>query len=201
MDTSHKDTTETEPKDSKIVTTILRDSLGSVSFSIPARFDTSFTWTNHSDCGKPCDHEEYRFQPKTLPVFKESGFYYDIPDISIDQFTIIHSGYFPFHNGDTSKNFVRHENFKSQLLSKSNNSKLVSDTLEKIYDRYFSIVGITGFDTTKQKHFARLAGLTTINGNEIEFEYDIKTKGTINEKQFFENATKFIRTIRIRNGI
>lgn len=201
MDTSHKDTTATVPKDSKIATTILRDSLGSVSFSIPARFDTSFTWTNHSDCGKPCDREEYRFQPKTLPVFKESGFYYDIPDISVDQLTIIHSGYFPFHNGDTSKNFARHEKFNGRLLSKSNNGKLVSDTIEKIYDRYFSIVCMIGFDTTKQKHFAKLAALTTIKGNEIEFHYDIKRKDTINEKQFFDNATQFIRTIRISNGI
>ncbi len=201
MDTSDKDTIATVPKDSKIATTTLRDSLGIVSFSIPDRFDTSFTWTNHSDCGKPCDHEEYRFQPKNLPVFKESGFYYDIPDISMDQFTIIQSGYFPFHNGDTSKNFVRHENFKGRLLSESHDGKIVSDTMEKIYDRYFSIVCMTGFDSTKQKHFATLAALTTIKANEIEFHYDIKTRGTINEKQFFENATQFIRTIRIGNGI
>lgn len=201
MNTSHKETTTTVPKDSKVATTILRDSLGTVSFSIPARFDTSFTWTNHSDCGKPCDHEEYRFQPKTLPVFKESGFYYDIPDISINQFTIIHSGYFPFHNGDTSKNFARHEHFKGRLLSKLNNDNLISDTIEKIYDRYFYIVCMSGFDTIKQKHSATLAALTTIRGNEIEFHYEIKTKDTINEKEFFDNAAQFIRTIRISNGI
>ena len=200
MDAKHKATTATVPKDSKLATTILRDSLGAVSFSIPVRFDTSFTWTNHSDCGKPCDHEEYRFQPKTFPVFKESGFYYKIPDIPIDQLTIIHSGYFPFHNGDTAKNFSRHEKFRDMLLSKSNNGKLVSDTIEKIHDRYFSIVCIAGFDTLKQKHFATLAATATIKGNEIEFRYDIK-KDTINEKQFFENRTQLIRTIQLSNGI
>jgi len=191
----------TVPEDSRAVTINLKDSLGKVSFSIPIRFDTFFTWTNHSDCGKPCDREEYRFQPKSLPVFKESGFYYHIPDISINQFTVIHSGYFPFHKGDTSKNLARHVNFKGRVLSESNNGKLVSDTIEKIYGRYFSIVCITDFDTTKQKHFATLVALTTIRGNDIEFHYDIKTKDTINEKQFFDNATQFIRTTRISNGI
>ena len=96
MDKSHKDETLTVPEDSKAVTTTLRDSLGKVSFSIPAHFDTSFTWTNWSDCGKPCDHEQYRFQSKSFPIFKESGFYYDIPYITVEKFTIIHLGYFTF---------------------------------------------------------------------------------------------------------
>jgi len=202
MDKSHKDTTMSVPEIPKITTTNLRDSLGSASFSIPASFDTSFTWTNQSDCGKPCDHEQYRFQPKTLPVFKESGFYYDIPDILIDQFTIIHSGYFPFHSGaDTSKNFARHNHFKSRISSEEYNGKIVSDNIEKIYDRYFSIIYMTGFDRVKQKHFAKVAALTTIKGNEIEFHYDIKMKDSINEKRFFENVTQLIKTIRLSNGI
>jgi hypothetical protein len=72
---SAKDKEPPLPNESKFVTTTLRDSLGTVSFAIPARFDTSFTWTNESDCGKSCNREQYRFQPKSLPVFKESGFF------------------------------------------------------------------------------------------------------------------------------
>ena len=199
-DKSHTDKASTVPENSIAITTNLRDSLGKVSFSIPAHFDTSFTWTNRSDCGKPCDHEQYRFQSKSFPIFKESGFYYDIPDISTDQFTIIHSGYFPFHNKiDTSKDFARHENFKSRLLSDPYNGDSFFDTIEKVDDRYYSIVYMSRFDSARQKHFAKVAALTTIKGNEIEFHYDLKKKDTIDKKKFFDNATLFIRTIRMRN--
>ncbi|MFL5744540.1 MAG: hypothetical protein ACJ751_07745 [Niastella sp.] len=199
---SPKDKKLSLSNDSKTVTTTLRDSLGTVSFSIPARFDTSFAWTNQSDCGKPCNHEQYRFQPKCLPVFKESGFYYNVPDISLDQFTIVHSGYFPFRtNPDTLQNLVQHKHFIERLSSDPYNGKIVNDTTERIYDRYFSIVCMAGFDTTKQKHFAKVAALTTIKGNEIEFDYELKSQDTINKNSFINTSMRFIRTIRLSNGI
>ena len=201
MDRSQNVTTQSIPVNTKPSTTTLRDSLGTVTFYIPVRFDTSFTWTNTSDCGKPCDHEQYRYQPRTLPIFKESGFYYEIPDIAIDQFTIIHSGDFPFYEGDTSKNFGRHENFKSRLSSDPFNGTISSDTVEKIGDRYYSIVYMQGFDKTKQKHVAKVAALTTIKNNEVEFHYDIRKSDTIAIKEFNENSIRFIRTIRMSNGI
>jgi len=190
------------PSNSKFITTALKDSLGKVSFSIPNRYDTSFTWTNHSDCGKPCDHIEYRFQPKSLPVFKESGFYYAIPDIYIDQFTILHSGSYPFSDRtDTSKYSLGHEPFKGRLSSDPSNGQIKFDTIERIGDRYYSIISLAGFNRETQRHFAKLAALTTVKGNEIEFHFDTNSKDTINEKEFFNNSTKFIRTIRISNGI
>lgn len=182
---SHNDTVARLPDNSKSITTTLRDSLGKVSFSIPRRYDTSFTWTNYSDCGKPCDHEEYRFQSKSYPIFMESGFYYDIPNILVDQFTIIHSSYFPFHTlTDTSKSPIRHEHFKNKLSSDIYNGRIKFDTIEKIKDRYFSIICITGFDTTRQNYFSKVAALTTIKGNEIEFHYDTNSTDTTNEKRF-----------------
>jgi hypothetical protein len=199
---SHNDPVATLPDNSKLVTTILRDSLGEVSFSIPDRYDTSFTWTNHSDCGKPCDHEEYRFQSRSYPIFMESGFYYDIPNILVDQFTIIHSSYFPFHAlMDTSKNSLRHEYFKNKISSDLYNGHIKFDTIEKINGRYFSIICITGFDTTRQNYFSKVVALTTVKGNEIEFHYDINSTDTTNEKAFFDNSIKFIKTIRMSNGI
>jgi len=199
---SSKDKELPPSDDAKTVTITLRDSLGTVSFSIPTRFDTSFTWTNQSDCGRSCNHEQYRFQPRSLPVFKESGFYYDIPDISIDQFTIVHSGYFPFHyNADTLHNLQLHAHFIENLSSDPYNGKIVHDTTERIYDRYYSIVCMAGFDTTKQKHFARVAALTTIKGNEIEFDYDLKSQDTIINNGFFNSSMRLIRTIRLSNGM
>jgi len=201
MNKSKNGTTEDLPDNSKPVTIALLDSLGTAFFYIPVRFDTSFRWTNISDCGKPCNHEQYRYQPKTLPIFKESGFYYEIPDIAISQFTIIHSGYFPFRDGDTSKIFDRNEHFKSRLSSDPYNGTISSNTVEKIGDRYYSIVYMQGFDKKRQKHFAKVAALTTIKSNEIEFHYDIRTSDTINVKEFNSNSLRFIRTIRMSNGI
>lgn len=189
------------PDNSTLTSTTLRDSLGTVFFSIPARFDTSFTWTNRSDCGKPCDMEQYRYQPKTLPIFEESGFYYQVPDIPVDQFTIVHSGYFPFGNGDTSKSFWRHDNFKDRLSSDPKNGTVVSDTIEKINDRYYSVVFMNGYDTKRQQHFAKVAALTTIKANEIELHYDINSKEKINLKAFYESSIRFIRTVRMSKGI
>ncbi len=201
IDSSDKEANAVLLDKSKKMTTVLRDSLGAISFSIPVRFDTAFVWTNRSDCGKPCDREYYRYQPKTLPVFKESGFFYEIPDILIEQFTIIHSGYFPFHDGDTSKNWVRHGNFISRISNDPNNGIVYSDTIEKVGDRYFSIVYLNGFDNERQKCFAKVVALTTIKSNEIEFHYDINTKDTINLKDYYQNSIRLLKTIRISNGI
>lgn len=189
------------PENSKPATTYLKDSLGKVFFYVPARFDTSFRWTNISDCGKSCNYEQYRFQPKTLPIFQETGFYYISPDISLDQFTILHSGYFPFHEGDTSKNVARHEFHKARISSDPDYGTTSSDTIEKIYDRYYSILYTQGFDKKKRKNFATVSALTTIKGNEIEFRYEIRTENLINLEEFNRNSTRFLRTIRISNGI
>lgn len=201
MAKSPKEKTEDVPENSKQTTLKLIDSLGTVTFNIPVRYDTSFTWTNRSDCGKPCEHEQYRFQSKALPVFEESGFIYEIPDIPIDQFTILHSGYFPFYNGDTSRNTARHEYFKSRLSAECYGGKVYADTSEVIGDRYFSVVYIDGYDKRKRKYFAKVAALTTIKNNEIEFHYDIKTADTININNFYHNSIKLLRTIRLSNGI
>jgi hypothetical protein len=58
-----------------------------------------------------------------------------------------------------------------------------------------------GFDKKKRKNFAKVSALTTIKGNEIEFCYEIRTKDIINREEFNLNSTRFIRTIRISNGI
>jgi hypothetical protein len=175
------------PQNSKLVTTTLRDSLGSVTFYIPNQLDTFFTWTNHSDCGKPCAHEQYRYQRKVLPIFKETGFYYIMPDIDLDQFSVIHSAYFPFRDIiDTAKNFARHGRFVENLSSDYYSGKVVRDTIE---------------DTATKKHFTKVASLTTIKGNDIEFHYELKSKDTIDRNKYFMEATEFLRTIQIDNGI
>src|SRR5579863_5725161 len=86
----------------------LVDSLGKVTITLPLRYDTSFSWTDYSDCGKPCDKIKYRLQPKTLRIKKETGMYMRRkPKDSIERFTISHAGYFPFHDSTDSTDILR----------------------------------------------------------------------------------------------
>src|SRR5688572_4337673 len=77
--TTQSEQPELLPENSRTIVVKLIDSLGTVTINIPNRYDSFFQWTNTSDCGKPCNREQYRFQPKYLPGFEESGFYYPIP--------------------------------------------------------------------------------------------------------------------------
>lgn len=90
--TSQRKKAQQPPEASKKIQIKLVDSPGNVTFSIPIRYDTSFTWTDHSDCGKPCDQIKYRWQSKKLPITKESGWIWTgEPTDSIERFTISHS--------------------------------------------------------------------------------------------------------------
>jgi len=188
------------PSNSKPVDVQLVDTLGAVALSVPIRYDTSFSWIDHSDCGKPCDMHKYRFQPKSLKITKESGWIWlGGPKDSIESFTISHSGYFPFHNGDTAKNLVQHNHIKAELVSDPANPPIVFDTIEKIGDRYYSIIEMERSDTMQAK---RILAVTTIKGNTIKFQYDLLTrkKDSI-ERNFIKNSLDLIRTIRVSKGI
>jgi hypothetical protein len=202
-DNSKIDTIQLASENSIIVTLKLVDSLGNIRVTLPKRYDTSFTWTDHSDCGKPCDKIKYRFQPKMLKISKESGWIWpEQPKDSVEKFTIVHSGYFPFHD-DTDSNFIFkvHQRRKSDMVKNSDTYKIKSDTVEIIGDRYFSIVVIELFDSTKSQYSKKVLAATTIKSNPIEFRFELLTKQ--NNKQttdFVNNSMYFVRTIRISNG-
>ena len=178
----------------------LIDSLGTVMLSLPIRYDTFFTWINYSDCGKPCNDQKYRFQPKNLPITKESGWLWKgDPKDSVDRFTISHSGYFPFHNGDSTYAIGWYKNWKFRLTSDSIKSHLVFDTLEKINGRYISIFASQSSDTIQSQS---VLAVTTIKGNAIRFQFELLTrKNDSTSKNFIKNAINFIQTIHISNGM
>jgi hypothetical protein len=105
------------PENSKNVQLQLIDSLGVITLSVPIRYDTNFSWIHYSDCGKPCDEQKYRYQPSILRITKESGWIWlGEPKDSVESFTISHKRHFPFNDGDTSRNIVRHNHIKTQLV-------------------------------------------------------------------------------------
>lgn len=190
------------PMNSKTVQLTLVDSLGSLQFSIPSQYDTSFLWTHTSDCGKLCDRIKYRFQPKLLPIFKESGFYWtDLKD-SINQMTIYHSGEYPFRNNvDSNIIFRYHQNEKDGILYDSLYKKIKIDTVQKIGDRYFSIIAYEEFNKRKAPFFKTITAATTIKGNLIHFEYQLLTKKNDSlYTNFIQNSIDLLETMRFGNG-
>lgn len=191
------------PENSKNVTVKLIDSLGYVTCSIPNRYDTFLYWTNWSDCGKPCAKEQYRFQPKYLRITKETGFIWlGEPKDSIERFTIVHSGYFPFHDSvDSLFIFNFHEQEKSNIIYDPGTYRIKSDTIEKIGDRFFSIIEIDLYDTTKAQYSKKLLAATTIKRNIIHFDFELLTKQKdAATDNFINNSKYYLRTIRISNG-
>lgn len=189
--------------DSKPVQVQLIDSLGTISLSIPLRYDTSFSWIYHSDCGKPCNEQKYRFQPKILQIYKESGMLRqgELKD-SIDQLTISHSGYFPFHDGDTAIVTMSHKQLKKQLIFDQTNPPLIFDTVEKINDRYFSIFIMEKYDTLNKQYSKKVFAATTIKSNLININYELLTKRKDSTtSNFVQNSIDEIKTIHISKGI
>jgi len=202
-DSSKVDTIKLPPETSKVVIIKLVDSLGDVTITLPTRYDTSFSWTHYSDCGKPCDRIKYRWQPKTLKISKESGWIWlGEPKDSIERFTVIHSRYFPFHaSDDSSFIFKFHEHEKGNVVQNPDTYKIKSDTVEKIGDRYFSIIAIDLYDTTKAQYSKKLLAATSIRSNIIWFDFELLTmqKGYATDK-FIDNSKFYLRTVRLSNG-
>lgn len=191
------------PERSREVTIQLADSLGSITISLPARYDTNFLWTDHSDCGKPCDRIKYRFQPKSLVITKESGFYWlGEPRDSIERFTVSHSGYFPFHvNTDSNSIFIYHKHLKNSIVLDPLTYKIRSDTVERIGDRNFSILVIDLFDSTRSQYSKKLLASTQIKGNFISLSFELLTKQKdLPKENFLANAFYYLRTVRVSKG-
>ena len=171
------------PHNSKVIQVKLVDTLGSIMLAVPVSLDTSWTWMELSDCGLPCDQQKYRFQSHD----------------SAEKFTISHSEYYPFSDGDTSNNTMRHLRQRADLVMDSTNPPIVFDTIEKIADRYYSIFEMERIDTLL---FKRVLATTTIKGNTIRFQYDLSTKrGDSVGRNFMKNCLDLIRTIQIAKGI
>jgi len=176
----------------------LVDSLGTIYISVPSRFDTSFVWVSQSDCGKPCEVQKYRFQPKKLPVFKESGFYVmNAPKDSVDQFTISHPSYL-YNRSDTIRDTYMHSRLKAEMEYNSGSFPMIFDTIQKIGNRYYSIFYLKKKAEVERK---RVLAVTTIKGNEIRFQYELASKtGDTSSIDFFQNSMKYLETIEIKAG-
>ena len=195
----------TRPENSKTQMINLEGGLGVVSLSLPVRYDTTFTWIHYSDCGVPCEKRKYRFQPKSLAVNMENGYFYKTLKDSVEQFTIVHNPYIPIGDSDNTDNrdFITsfHDHEKFEITHNPALHFIKSDTIEKIGDRYFSIIVIDKYDTAKAEYSKKLLSTTTIRRGTIDFNFELlsKKKNLLTEK-FIDEAKYYLRTIRIGSG-
>jgi hypothetical protein len=188
------------PLNARVDTIRLLDTLGYVTLSIPNRYDTFFQWRHTSDC-YGCGMEKHRYQPSNLRVFKESGWYYSgEPKDSIEQITSFYSEYHPFiHTSDSNSMKRMHPQIKANYTYDYN---VTADTVEKINDRYFSIVAIDQFDSSKNQFIKKVMAETSIRANQVRIQYELLTK--VNDsicQNFIRNSRILLRSIRFSNGI
>jgi hypothetical protein len=191
------------PEASKKHIVNLTGGIGTITLSLPARYDTTFTWIHYSDCGAPCEKMKYRFQPKTLPVNMENGYFYKTLRDSVEQFTIVHNPYIPAEDSDKTDNrdFIIsfHDHKKFDITHNPRLRIIKSDTIEKIGDRYFSIIVIDKYDTASAVYSRKLLSTTTIKRGTIDFDFELTTrqKDSLTDN-FINDAKYYLRTIRFQ---
>jgi hypothetical protein len=184
----------------------LMDSLGAISIAYPERTDTFFTWIQRSDCGKPCEHSDYRFQSKKSRIFKESGFYWvGEPEDSVDQLTIYHQRPDTVIRKsiqfDDSLVIQHHKDWLQGALQQVNIANVLSDTLIKIGERYFYVLRTADFNKKTDIRERRLIAYTYVNGWQIQFQYKLMTRKYDSLlKKFFERSFENLATVQIKNS-
>lgn len=180
----------------------LIDSLGSIAIQFPPSADTFLTWIRENDCGRSCEEGKYRFQPRNLPIFLESGFFWDgQPKDSVNQLTISHSRNIQYQHNNDSFALELTGHFRENLLADPETMNIVSDTVQKIGDRYFAIFNIQDVDKKSGVYIRRVVAFTSISGNQLQFRYELITKKqdpTLNE--FYQKSLKNLESVRITDG-
>jgi hypothetical protein len=200
--TENKTASPAFAEDVKKQTVELEDNLGVVSMFLPVRYDTTFTWVQYSDCGRPCEKRMYRFQPKKLPVYADSRLMHRKLNDSIDQFTILHNPYIERGVTDNPDNqiFITsfHDHKKFEITHDPALREIKSDSIEKIGDRYFSVIVVDLYDSSKRQYTKKLLATTTLKSGTIDFNFELLTsqKNSLTE-MFLNNSISYIETIRI----
>ncbi|SFO77983.1 hypothetical protein SAMN05428949_6608 [Chitinophaga sp. YR627] len=185
------------PAHSKKVVARLMDSLGTVTLYIPERFDTSFTWIHWSD-NSPSDLTKCRFQSKKDVIFKESGFFYEMREDSVDQLTISYPAHLSeIKDGHTA--WIRQMNEQFRIFSATEGRKadeILIDTSFTVRDRLFSVTGTRFYARAIKRTLYELNAVTAVRGLPIKFEFKIIQQGEylISEK-FVSDAIDVIKTI------
>lgn len=171
----------------------LVDSFGRVHLRLPNIFDTNYTWVHQSDCGKPCDEQKYRFQSKSDPIVKETGWYWKDDKLdSITSFTVSHS-LFKYSRDKKDTVINNHDFYKERTKLTATYPPLVFDTLQKVDGKYFSIFIMR--DSIEQQSI--MLAISKVGKNEIKFEYRFKKGAQVPLAESKERIISIIQSTKI----
>ncbi|HNR17453.1 MAG TPA: hypothetical protein PKG90_12360 [Chitinophagaceae bacterium] len=182
----------------------LKDSLGNLKITIPDRYDTFLKWTQYSDCGS-CGTERYRFQPKRLPIFLESGFFWDDLKDSIDQVTVIHRQRI-IYSDSSDNDFMK--SLHPKLVTDARidpliyKNKHVFDTLQLINGKWTSLITSDYYDTITRQYSKTVWGAILLRGKLIQIQFSLLTKEKDSISENFVNKSKqMMNKVFSLNGI
>jgi hypothetical protein len=182
----------TKPLNSKDTTITLKDTLGKITVSIPYRYDTFLVWTHYSDCSS-CGYEKYRFQPTSLPIYRESGWIWEDRKDSVDQFTIEHSQFVRLND---SLPFSALKTLHEKMLDDAKydpfmyQDKYRLDTIQEIKGKEFSIITSDSYNDST-KIFSKAVWATTfLKGNVVKFQFNLLTQKNDSISKFFVRDSK-----------
>jgi hypothetical protein len=179
----------------------LENQLGNVSITLPKHLDSFFSWTQYGDCGDGCSFVDYRIQPKSLPVFKESGWVYHELTDSVEQFTLKHSKLnYKLAMHDTA--VVKYLKFRMKSSAQKYPwEKFIIDTAIKLNNNVLVVIGYSSFDSAAKTTYQYLSASTPLKDNLLEsfFEYR-KAVPDSSAKDFLSNSFEYLKTLKVGNG-
>lgn len=189
-----------KPSHSYDTTIFLNDTLGKITVTLPVRYDSFFTWIHYFDCMN-CGSVKYRFQPKSLPVYKESSWFWKDSKDSVEQFTIEHRQYLLLENNlapDSIKTLHLKILNKVSVDPDIHSKTPFFDTTQIINGKQFSIISSEKYDDSLRYFTKTLLGVTLIKGNMVTLRYTLKTtkKDSIADN-FIENSKALLYQVKI----
>jgi hypothetical protein len=178
-------------------TIVLQEGVGKILLYIPPSYDTSFSWTHLSDCGKPCDKIKIRFQPRNNKVFKESGTFWVGPTNQVEQLTVSYPAILatgPVQGRTLEESKSDHSSFILGIKNDNSNPPIVLDTMEMIQGRVFSIAAM---EKREVPTIVIVLANTVYKGNDISFRYEMKKElDNRDVTPFIKNSIRYLKTVR-----
>ncbi len=183
----------------KKVTVSLREDLADIILYIPDRYDTFIQWNDETDCIS-CGKTLYRFQPKLIPIHKNSGFIDTHLRIdSVEYLTIAHSTSISKSTTPSPDIYSLHSTQKRIYHSGMYRVNLISeDTVIIINQRPYSVFILGYFDSTRSTYHKEIIAETFIKGTLVQFSHQLITTTRDSIYTHFEkNGKKILQSILI----
>ena len=167
----------------------LKNNLGELKIDLPSHLDTVFEWTQYSDCGDACAYFNYRIQPKSLPLYNETGFVIIQPTDSVEQFTLKQPKV-------KSSNSIVNEEYRKliddfvivkRLEAEENHlANTFKDKFLRVGNGIFYVYSYHGFNYETAVNIGKIEAVLLISGNPVSLVFEYRKSGSSETKFDFK---------------